>query len=291
MENNNNSKITPMDEADEVRLIMEAQAGNERAMERLLDAYSPVIEKVAHRHSHGDNYEDAVQEVRIIFLTAVREHDLSRGGRLYTYIGGRLGVEMNDILAADNQWGIPARTMQRFDQILKAADNDEDAAAAMAPKFGMSTKKFIEYHRMTKEVKSIAYSVETSETGTTIEDTFDGPMFGGGEVTDAYDAVIDRMTVEQMMADSMGDEHDHIVRMAYGFEGNLDVGEDEPVYPVASSVSLAAHDDGTVASALTWEQYGDKNWTRQTVQRRRTAQIKAWGEKYAESNVSTGKDN
>ena len=280
------SKIVALEEAEELRLIMESQTGSHAAVERLLDVYTPLLERVARSHSYGDNYEDALQEARVAFLTVVRDHDLNRGKRLYTYLGARIEHELRDAISAqENPWGIPVRTMQRYYQIIEKADGDPEKAAIIAPEYDMSTLTFTTIHDMLSNTDSIDYVEQGDEGGAPLTDTYGGPLLGG-DVTDAYNEVLERLSVEAMMQDALSDEHVTIVRMAYGFEGPLSVGEGDDVHPAASSVSLAAHDDGTVAAALTWS--GDKIYTRPTVQRRRAAQLKAWRESYSYSQVEKG---
>lgn len=279
-------KIVALEEAEELRLIMESQTGNETAMLRLIEVYTPLIERVARSHSHGDNYEDALQESHAAFIKVVYDHDLNRGHRLYTYIGARLGHELAEAISTyENSWGIPPRTIKLYYQILRAADDDPHVGAEIARDYQMNPLTFTTIHDMLSNTDSIDYVEQGEEGGAPLTDTYGGPLLGG-DVTDSYNEVLERLSVEAMMQDALSDEHVTIVRMAYGFEGPLSVGEDDDVHPAASSVSLAAHDDGTVAAALTWR--GDKVYTRPTVQRRRAAQLKAWRESYSYSQVEKG---
>lgn len=290
MENNNSIITAALSEADEAGLIMEAQAGNERAMERLIEAYTPAIERTARKHEHDGEYEDAKQEAIFAFIKIVQEHDFDKAKRLNYYVHARMDNHMTVALSeSSNSWGIPGRTLRRFYQVYEKADGDLTLGAQIAPDYDLASLTFITIADML-HVGSLDAARETDDGSASVLDTFDGPMFGGGEVTDAYDAVIDRMTVEQMMADSMGDEHDRMVRMSYGFEGPLTVGEDV-IDMTDSSRDLKAHSGADVAAALTWEGFKGKNWTRPTVNRRVNEQITVWREKYAESNISTGKDN
>lgn len=277
------ARIVPLSEAEETRLIADAQAGNERAMERLLEAYEPVIARTSRVHSHGDNHEDALQEARVAFIQVVQAHDLTRGVRLYSYVGTRLDHEMRDALSeSQNPWGIPVRTMQRFYQVLTAAGGDVTAGTALAPTYRMDSLTFASIAQMLA-MDSLDFVDSGEDGGSAVSDTYAGPVLGGESSRDMVDSLIDKMTVGAIMADTLSEEHLRVIRMAYGFEGDLEI-DDLTAYVTPSTVSIAAHADTTVADAMTWQDKG-KVWTRPTVQRLRTKQLAAWREAH------NGEDN
>lgn len=283
-------------EAEEARLITDAQAGNERAMERLLDVYAPAIEKAARKHQHDGEYEDALQEANLAFITLVQEHDFDKAKRLNYYVHARLGHEMRDSLSATaGQFNIPVRTVQLFWQVYEAADGDLAEGARIAPmidpngKTNMSSETFMNIASMLHVGSLDAERQTEGEDGTNnLLDTYDGAPLGGEVAADAYEDVVNRMTVATMLMDAESDDHLRVIRMAYGFEGDLDLG-DEVAEMVASETATAAHADGTVAQAMSWQD--GTTWSRPKVQRLRTKQLSIWREKYTKADASTGKDN
>lgn len=101
-------------------LLGAAQAGNSQALERLLTKYLPLIRKNVLYYGRLADYEDLLQQGRLIFLEMVKEYENSRGvpfgaylkekfrWRLYHYIQNVLGYRGKEDLFTD----IPANTIQ-----------------------------------------------------------------------------------------------------------------------------------------------------------------------------------
>lgn len=101
-------------------LLEAAQAGNSQALERLLTKYLPLIRKNVLYYGRLADYEDLLQQGRLIFLEMVKEYENSRGvpfgaylkekfrWRLYHYIQNVLGYRGKEDLFTD----IPANTIQ-----------------------------------------------------------------------------------------------------------------------------------------------------------------------------------
>lgn len=287
---NDNTNIKPLSEAAETTLIIDAQAGNERAMERLLDQFAPVIEGTAFRYMHDGEYDDALQEARLAFIQIVNEHDFDKSTRLSAYVKARMGHELRDSLSASHgQFSIPTRTVQLFYQVYNAADGDLTLGAQIAPNYEMASSTFMSIADMLHTGSLDAATRETEDGGASLLDTFDGAPLGGDVAQDEYDVLLDRMTALSIMQNAQSPAHLRVIRKAYGFEGDLEIGEDEPSQMLSSRDSVAAHIDMTVAANLTFED-GEK-WSRAKVQRLRTGQLNDWKQKYAESEASDGKDN
>lgn len=101
-------------------LVEGVQAGDARAAEHLLSRYLPLIRQTVLYYGRLADYEDLLQQGRLIFLQVVREFDNSRGvpfgaylkekfrWRLYHYIRDDLGYRDKEDLFTD----VPANTIQ-----------------------------------------------------------------------------------------------------------------------------------------------------------------------------------
>lgn len=278
--NDNTSIIKPLSETDEANLIMDAQAGNERAMERLMDAYAPLIEGTAFRYTHDGEFDDALQEARLAFIQIVNEHDFDKGQGLRTYVKARMGHELRDSLSASNgQFSIPTRTVQLFYQVYNAADGDLTLGAQIAPNYEMASSTFLSIADMLHTGSLDAATYETEDGHASVLDTFDGAPLGGAVEGDQYERVLDRMTARGIMQDAESPEHLRIIEKTYGFDGDLEVGADEPIYMADSKVRIEAHIAKDVAASLTYED--GVTWSRQKVNRLRNDQLRIWKAKYA----------
>lgn len=266
--------LTPTDNltaADEARLITDAQAGNERAMERLLDAYAPAIEQAARRFQNDMEWDDAVQEARAAFITCVYEHDFDKADRLSWYIKRYLGFAMAEVVSdASNQWGIPDRTLRLFHMIREKADGDLTVGAALAPEYEMASVTFTTIAQMLK-----VDSLNADEGDRSPIDTQTAPPIGSDTV-DPYERVESLIYARSLLSGLTDDEARQIIRYAYGFDEVTLGGEIVP--EMSPALSLAAHDDRTVADAMTANPTFDKTYTRPTVQRRRTKALAAMRE-------------
>lgn len=100
--------------------VQDAQAGDPQATERLVSQYLPLIRQTVLYYGRLADYEDLLQQGRLIFLEIVKEYDNSRGvpfgaylkekfrWRLYHYIRDVLGYRDKEDLFTD----IPANTIQ-----------------------------------------------------------------------------------------------------------------------------------------------------------------------------------
>lgn len=101
-------------------LVEGVQAGDALAAEYLLSRYLPLIRQTVLYYGRLADYEDLLQQGRLIFLQVVREYDNSRGvpfgaylkekfrWRLYHYIRDNLGYRDKEDLFTD----VPANTIQ-----------------------------------------------------------------------------------------------------------------------------------------------------------------------------------
>lgn len=276
---NTYDNFKPLSEAEEASLIIDAQAGNERAMERLMgdEGYGPLLAKMARKHmTETFEYDDALQEARLAFLTLVQKHDFDRAASLRTYVSVRLNHEMNDAKTESNgMFDIPVDTKQDYLKIDKESEGDTKAALALAPKHGMTASNFL-YVRSMMKAKSLDYQHGGDDGPSDMHDTFNGGPIRSETADEKYAKARVNLLVSQMRSAPVSEDHLRIIDKAYGFDGDLDTGQYELVSPIKSTDSLAAFSDADVAASLSHED--GVTWSRQKVQRHRTAQIKAWRE-------------
>ncbi len=104
------------------QLVEEAQAGDRRAAEQLCAQYLPLIRQNVFYYGRLADYQDLLQQGRLIFLEIVKEFDDSRGvpfgaylkekfrWRLFHYIRDGLGYRDKEDLFSD----IPVNTIQHI---------------------------------------------------------------------------------------------------------------------------------------------------------------------------------
>lgn len=104
------------------RLVQEAQAGDLQAAAHLLAQYLPLIRQKVLYYGRLADYQDLLQQGRLIFLEIVKEYDNRRGvpfgaylkekfaWRLFHYIRDVLGYRGKEDLFSD----VPANTIQHI---------------------------------------------------------------------------------------------------------------------------------------------------------------------------------
>lgn len=68
-----------------VDLIVQAQAGCERSKAKLIEAYRPMIARLARKHGYRVEFEDAIQQGSIGLLEALPRFDIDKGIEFATY--------------------------------------------------------------------------------------------------------------------------------------------------------------------------------------------------------------
>jgi RNA polymerase sigma factor (sigma-70 family) len=129
----------------EAELIRSAQAGNEQAMAELFETYQPAINAAAYRFANRLGFDDAKQAASIGFLNAVAAFDADRPSgatRLAVLLGQYMTEEMWTAVADNGLIRVPSRSLKRYFQILRAANNDLAVAEALAPKYDMRAETF-----------------------------------------------------------------------------------------------------------------------------------------------------
>lgn len=280
---NMNNNIKALDPVTEAEAIRQAQAGSESAKETLFSAYLPAIEAAAHRFRDSLGYDDAFQEASVAFLALIEAHDPERNAVLAGHVRRYLDYHLKEVATeTTNPFGIPGRTMRRYLKIMQEAEGDLVAAAALCEKHGMSISTFLDIYKMvgTTSLEGATYGEGGGEANL-LEGSSATIVGGAEEGPDAYDAMLTSWEVRALMAE-LDDESLEVVRLAYGFTPVIIDGEE--VDPASSDRSLAAHDDGTVAAAMTWAR--GEVYSRQKAQRRRAGALKTMREKY-ETSIGT----
>lgn len=130
-------------------LVCAVQAGDPQAAERLLAQYLPLIRQTVLYYGRLADYQDLLQQGRLIFLEIVRQYEAGRGvpfgaylkekfrWRLYHYIRDDLGYRGKEDLFAD----VPANTIQYLLATHPTLERDkadwdalEKAVKALTPK-------------------------------------------------------------------------------------------------------------------------------------------------------------
>lgn len=273
------SRIEAVDAAAEADLIRRAQEGDENAKAELFERYTPVIKAVAHRYRSATfDYDDAFQEASIAFLEIIENHDPERSPVLAGYVRRYLEFHLKAVATdTTNVFGIPAPTFRRYLRIMREAEGDLITAARICQKHKMTIATLLDIYKV---VGTVSLDGETDEEDVESDRLAHSrvTVLGRQEEQDAYDAMTDSWDVRALL-DELDDESREIIRIAYGFEPAVIDGE--VIEELPSDRSLAAYDDATVAAAMTWRHQSEgKTYSRQKVQRRRTAALQFMREKY-----------
>lgn len=275
------NKIEVRDPETEGALIRRAQEGDDTAKAELFEAYRPAIEAAAARFASATfDYEDAYQEACVAFLSLVEGHDVERSPVLAGHVRRYLDFHLKHAATGTtNPFGVPGRTFRRYLKVMQEADGDLIAAASLVEKHEMTLSTFLDIYRIVGAVSLNREAFDgEGEEQSTLAHARVTVLGGPEEPEDAYDSMLTVWEVRALM-DSLDGESHEIVRLAYGFDPAVIDGVEADELP--SSRSVAAHDDATVAEAMTWRHREDgAGYSRQKVQRKRTAALKTMREKY-----------
>jgi RNA polymerase sigma factor (sigma-70 family) len=208
----------PFAEGDDERAVLRAaKAGDEVARERVIRAYLPALRNgmrrlnlTAVRESAQVERDDARQAAILGLFEALAAFDPDKhhslAGLAPRYITGALSALTDTVFG----YAVPERTRERYAQVMRAADGDPDAAAAMAPAYKLATDTFWEVH-LSYAVTG-AYDSELSHA--------DDPAapWTPREFTAAEDAVLTTAALSAL------DDHERaVVALSYG------IGTDNPL--------------------------------------------------------------
>jgi DNA-directed RNA polymerase specialized sigma24 family protein len=125
-------------------LVLAAQAGDMSASERLFVSVSGYLRSLVYRYTVTDaDQEEAFAVASLAFAEAVREY--APGGRFIGILRARVIRDLTDAGSGSAfAVRVPGRTLRRFFSILKKADGDLEAGAALAPAYHMDRHTFVE---------------------------------------------------------------------------------------------------------------------------------------------------
>ena len=136
--------LTAEEEAD---LIRAAQAGDKRAVERLVRAFRPLLGKMAARHARNGRvlFEDLIHEAIIGFMIALEKFDLSRGVRFATYLPFHVRTQLQDRYG--HMAGVVTAKMKPSEAIKAAQLREEITAEERATGKAVPQKRRLEMAR------------------------------------------------------------------------------------------------------------------------------------------------
>ena len=188
-----------MSAATETQLIGRAQAGDEFAKLRLIDAYGPYIEATVHDlTSTPDDADDLRQELKIAALLAIRDYEpAGEPGRLWGLLEGKARDATHATLTRDYAASVPTRTARRAKLVDELINRGEALPVAL--------------HRA--HIMQATYEAVRAAFGWAEVADFDRPAA-------AYD---DSRTVELSEAalDGMTDKQSELCQITYGFTAPL----------------------------------------------------------------------
>lgn len=138
-------------EVRENKLVERAQAGDNKAMWELMEAYKPAINhqvSKVERH-YRESLDDARQEAYLAFMLMVQNHNPEKG-RIYQRVKAELANALREASCLQNSaFHIAPRSQRRFQTILKRAEYDPARGAEIASENGMSKDLFLTiYHSL-----------------------------------------------------------------------------------------------------------------------------------------------
>lgn len=200
------------DGAEEVALIIAAQAGAEYAVMRLFTAYVPALRSAVRQYGATLPLDDARQTACLAFLEIIREHDTTRCERL----AGRLAKRLPDYLCeatsdASEGLTVPPRTLRRFFGFLRQADGDVLAAEELAVAAGMGRETFRAVLTAVRANRSLDAEVMIRGADHAV------PLCDVSDYSRETSHAEDRLLVEVAFGAVNGAE-EAVCRLAYGFE-------------------------------------------------------------------------
>jgi len=220
----NGAEAPIADPAEERALIADAKRGDEAATVALLLAYAPALRKAVGRYRYagglwqdGPTHPSTADDLRsgavVGLLDAVKAFDPEKHRRLAAIIGGYVADALQ--VAAPGPVGlhVPRRTLTRFYTVLRRAEGDVVAAAALAPEEGMTVGTFMDALAAvrTADLPLPSGDDEADEAARLLWENA-RPVWSG-EHADASDRVL----VETAFA-AVDELEEEVCRLSYGFE-------------------------------------------------------------------------
>lgn len=204
---------------EERALIATAKDGDDDAKLQLLYAYAPALrngltwyKRALPSSPSAADLEDVKTDAVLGLLEAIDAVDLDVHNRLAAIASQNIRHTVAAAAKSVTGFTVPERTLNRFFGIMREAEGNEYAAAAMAPKYKMTTETFLAVLSAVRNVTS--YDADDS----TDEDTRYSPATLSA--SPIWDATLSEEDAELAAAafDAVDDLEESVCRLAYGFE-------------------------------------------------------------------------
>lgn len=212
------SEAVTLTEPEEVALIESAQAGDEAAYLRLLEAYGPALRSAVGSASKIIDAEEAQATALVAFAEILSSHDARNpdyeDGRLAPRLTPHLKDSLGLAVSGSYAFRVPKRSLTRYLGILKEAEGDVAAARDLAPSRAMSVETFDAIHAAagTASLDERLEGAFASEAGHAEPGMNETPLFSPTPIVD----IEDRMLVKAAFR-AVDDDSARIVELAYGF--------------------------------------------------------------------------
>jgi RNA polymerase primary sigma factor len=212
--------------AVERRLIEAAQAGDRRAREELVEAFLPLIARVArvYRGSQAITRVELMQEGVVGLLRALERYDPALGVPFWGYAAWWVRQAMQQLVAElTRPMVLSDRALRQLSQLKRAHSEyvvehgREPSGNELANRTGLSHAQVAEMLALERVPQSMDEAIQGSEgdVGAFGELLVD-PLAG-----DAYEQLLDHSEIEQIRAllGSLNDRERMILRARYGLDG------------------------------------------------------------------------
>lgn len=222
--------------AVERRLIEDAQAGDRRAREELVEAFLPLIAGVArvYRGSEMISRLELMQEGVVGLLRALERYDPAHGVPFWGYAGWWVRQAMQQLIAElTRPIVLSDRALRHLSQLKRAhgeyvaEHRREPTGSELAERTGLSHAQVGEMLALER----VPHSMEEPVCGAEGEVGAFGELLEDPLAADAYEQLLDHSEIEQIRAllASLNDRERMILRARYGLDGPeqslRDVGE------------------------------------------------------------------
>jgi RNA polymerase primary sigma factor len=210
----------------ERRLVQEAQAGDRRAREELVEAFLPLIAGVArvYRGSESITRVELMQEGVVGLLRALERYDPGRGAPFWGYAAWWVRQAMQQLISElTRPMVLSDRGLRQLSQLKRAhgefvaVHGREPSGNELADSTGLSHVQIGEMLALER----VPHSVEEPVRGAEGEVGAFGDLLVDPLAADAYEQLLDHSEIEQIRAllGSLNDRERMILRARYGLDG------------------------------------------------------------------------
>ena len=212
--------------AVERRLIDDAQAGDRRAREELVEAFLPLIAGVArvYRGSQTITRLELMQEGVVGLLRALERYDPTLGVPFWGYAAWWVRQAMQQLIAElTRPLVLSDKALRQLSQLKRAhgeylvEHGREPSGSELAASTGLSHAQVGEMLALERAPRSMDEPVQGAES----ELGAFGELLADPLATDAYEQLLDHSEIEQIRAllSSLNDRERMILRARYGLDG------------------------------------------------------------------------